>query len=75
MKAYADLGDLPEDDRIKVIAETAASGEIVGFVVEDDAKADRYVEKLGKYPAVRVIDRMPGPIKGCVLVRVGAKGN
>lgn len=75
MKAFADLGDLPEDTRIKVIAETAAAGEVVGFVVENDAKADRYIKKLGKFPLVRVSYRGPGPVKGTILVRVSAKGN
>ena len=72
MRAYADLFGLPEDERIRVIAEVAASGEVVGFVVEDDAKADRYVEKLKAYP-VRLIDRMRGPVAGTVMVRVGPK--
>lgn len=72
MKAYADLADLPEDKRITVIAGVAAAGQIVGFVVEDEPKADRYIEKLAAYP-VRVIDRGPGPVKSTVLVRVGPK--
>jgi hypothetical protein len=72
LRAYADLGDLPEDERIKVIAATAAAGEIVGFVVDDNPKADRYIKKLGAYP-VRVIDRMAGPVKNTILVRVGPK--
>jgi hypothetical protein len=72
MKAYADLGDLPEDDRIAVIAKTAAHGHVVGFVVEDDAKADRYITKLARYQ-VRIIDRGAGPVRGTVLVRVGPK--
>ena len=72
MKAFADLGDLSEDDRIDAIARTAACGHIVGFVVEDDAKADRYCEKLRRYN-VRVIDRSAGPVKDTILVRVGPK--
>ncbi|MDP2319590.1 MAG: hypothetical protein Q8O42_09670 [Acidobacteriota bacterium] len=75
MKAYADLAGMPEDDRIKVIAETAASGEVVGFVVEYEAKADRYIRKLEKYPLVKVTHRGPGPVTGTILVRVSAKGN
>lgn len=72
MTAYADLYNLPEDERIKSIAATAACGHIVGFVVEDHEKADRYVEKLKAYP-VRIIDRHPGPVKNTILVRVGPK--
>ena len=72
MKAYADLADLPEDERINVIARAAADGHIVGFIVDDEPKADRYIRKLAAHP-VRVIDRAPGPVKGTVLVRVGPK--
>lgn len=72
MKAYADLADLPEDERIAVIARVAAAGQIVGFVVDDDPKADRYIKKLSALP-VRIIDRGQGPVKGTVLVRVGPK--
>lgn len=74
MKAFADLADLPEDDRIAIIAESAKT-HIVGFVVDDHPKADRYCEKLAKYPAIRVIDRADGPTTGAVIVRVGPKGN
>lgn len=74
MKAYADLADLPEDDRIAIIAAAAAEGNVVGFMVEDNAKADRYIEKLKAYPLVRFIDRGPGLV-GTVLVRVGPRGN
>jgi hypothetical protein len=71
VKAYADLADLPEDDRIRLIAQTAVAT-VVGFVVEDDAKADRYIEKLSRYP-VRIVGRGSGPVKGTVMVRVGPK--
>lgn len=57
MKAFADLADLPEDDRIRVIGETAEQGQRVGFFVDDDAKADRYVEKLTRLYRVQVVDR------------------
>lgn len=69
-KAFADLGDLPEDERIWLIAGTAAQGHVIAFIVEDDAKADRYVAKLAAYP-VRIIDRSSGPVKGTIAVRVG----
>ncbi len=72
MRAYADLADLLEDERIAIIAATAAAGEIVGIVVDDDAKATRYIDKLKAYP-VRFIDRQPGPVKNTVLVRIGPK--
>lgn len=70
MKAYADLADLPEDERIRAIADTAMHGHTgVAFVVEDDAKADRYIEKLKKFN-VHVAARGEGPVAGTVFVRV-----
>lgn len=72
MEAYADLGDLPEDQRIEVIARTAAAGKVVGFIVDDEVTADHYISKLVGHP-VRVIDRKPGPVKNTVMVRVGPK--
>lgn len=78
MKAFADLADLPEDDRIAIIARTASQPDagVIGFVVDDDAKADRYISKLlAASSQVRLIDRGPGPVKGTVLVRVGPKGH
>jgi hypothetical protein len=76
MKAFADLADLPEDERITAIAAAAVAGNVVGFVVEDDAKADRYTRKLGAYP-VRIVDRKHFTLKGhdMVMVRVGPKGH
>lgn len=71
MKAFADLADLPEDDRIDIIAQAARDGAIVGFVVEDDQKADRYVQKLRERGRTRIIGRGPGPVENTVLVRVG----
>lgn len=70
MKAYADLADLSEDDRIAIIGRTAESGERVGFVVEDHAKADRYIEKLTKRFRVSVAKRLDGPVKDTVTIVV-----
>lgn len=74
MKGYADLADLPEDERIALIAKTAEQGHVVGFVVEDNEKADRYIAKLAPY-LVRVMARGAGPVKGTILVRIGPKGH
>ncbi len=72
MKGYADLADLPEDERIRLIAKTAEIS-VVGFFVDDDGeKADRYIRKLAAYP-VRVIDQKPGLVAGTIMVRVGPK--
>ena len=72
-EGFAELADLPEPQRIEIIARTAALGKVVGFIVEDDEKADRYIAALTlqKRWRVRVVDRMPGPVKGTVMVRVG----
>lgn len=72
MKGYADLADLPEDQRIALIARAAAAGNIVGVFVDDDAAADRYIAKLTKY-GVRIIDRKPGVVANTVMFRVGPK--
>jgi hypothetical protein len=72
MKAFADLADLPEDDRIALIGAAAETGQIVGFFVDDDAKADRYIRKLLAAHRVRLIDRaIDVVVKGTVFVRVG----
>lgn len=71
MKAFADLADLPEDARIEIIGKAASDGAVVGFVVDDDNKADRYIRKLSEQFHVRVIDRSEGPVKHTVLVRIG----
>jgi hypothetical protein len=68
MKAYADLADLPEDDRIAIIGETAQGGPIVGFVVEDQAKADRYIAQLTARYQVKELDRKP--LLTGILVRI-----
>jgi hypothetical protein len=65
------LGDLPEDERIEIIGRLAAGGAVTGFIVDDDAKADRYLAKLRKRFNVRVIQRAPGPVNNTVTVVVG----
>ena len=68
---FTDLADLPEDERIRLIAE-AAKTKVVGFFVDDDAKADRYIRKLGD--RVRLIERKADVlVKGTVFVKVGPK--
>lgn len=74
LMGFTDLADLPEDDRIRIIADAAMTGATVGFIVDDAPKADRYIQKLGAY-RVRIIDLGPGPVPGSVLVRVGPIGH
>ena len=68
---YADLADLPEDERIAVIGKQAEGGAKVSFIVEDDAKADRYLSKLLTQFKVVVTERGAGPVQGTVYVKVG----
>ena len=75
MKAFADLADRPEDERIAIIGKTATE-HTVGFFVDDNEKADRYVAKLLKGWAVRVIERRENLlVKGTVFVKVGPRGH
>lgn len=73
-KAYADLGDLPENERIALIAQAAAAGNIVAVFVDDDAAFERYKKQLAPYP-VRVIDRIKSPVPNTVAFRVGPRLN
>jgi hypothetical protein len=70
---FADIADHDEDTRIEIIGHAAVDHQqVTGFIVETDAKADRYVRKLQeKYPLIRIIARSPGPVAGTVLVKVG----
>lgn len=80
MAVYVDMYRLEENSRIKMIGEAALAGPgnsasqpaVIGFIVETNEKADRYLRKLKKrFPTIRVIDRHPGPTPGTIIVRVG----
>jgi len=81
MKGFADLADLPEDDRIRVIGEYVEQQEpgiITGVVVDHDAgghKARRYCVKLTERYKVRIIDTSPGPVAQSTLIRVAQRGD
>lgn len=75
MTFYADLGDCGEDRRIETIGVAAAGGATIAFIVEDDAKADRYLKKLQERYKVRVIARGAGPVKDTVFVKLGPLGH
>lgn len=66
---YANLGELTEDKRIELIGHRVVDHhEQVAFIVEDDAKADRYVAKLlEQFLGLIVKHRGPGP-KGTIAV-------
>lgn len=68
MPQFSDLFGITEDERIALIAETAKSN-IVGFIVEDDDKADRYIHKLRVLvPNIKILFR--GPLHGAIVVKV-----
>lgn len=68
-----DLHAVPEDERIRLIGETAMTGKVVGFMVDEgDGKPERYLEKLKqKFPTITVYSRQPGPVEGVVFIKVG----
>lgn len=73
--AYADLADLPEDERIAIIGKMAEGGARTAFVVDDDTIADRYIAKLNERFKVSIISRGSGPVKDTVYVKVGPRGH
>lgn len=70
MKGYADLADMDEDDRIELIGHRVSDHhEQCAFIVEDDAKADRYIAKVtARFPGVTVKSRGRGPTPGTIAV-------
>jgi len=74
MIKYADIANLQEDQRIALIGEQAMKGQRVGFVVEDDEKADRYVAKLmARFSVEEVRREADTPVAGVVMVIVVKK--
>lgn len=72
MTEYADLGDLPENARVDLIAEAVRQGHTVAFIVDDNMKADRYVRKLQDLGLTfTVVARGAGPVKDTIAVKVG----
>lgn len=79
VKAFSDLGDLPESARIKAIGKfvmglpaNTGKPQIIGIALEDEAKARRYEKKLLKrFPTIKIHDISPGPVPGTVLLRIG----
>ena len=76
MKGFADIADLSEDDRITAIGNRAMTGEVVGFITDDEpGKAERYIRKLAKrFPKVVILDQKPGPVARTTLVRCTLAG-
>ena len=60
---------MTEREQIDAIGHSTRGGKLVGFFVDDDAKADRYVAQLcARFPTIIIVDRKP--LFGVVLVRV-----
>ena len=71
-KGFQDLADLPEDERIKLIAHyVVAPGITVAVLVDDEpGKPERYIEKLRARGAV-VLSQEPGPVAKVITLKVG----
>lgn len=71
MTRYLDMGDSTEDDRLAMIGHSAiVHKETVGFVVENTAKAKRYVERLKElFPTIRIVEQFP--FHEFIVVKVG----
>jgi hypothetical protein len=73
-KAYGDLANLSEDDRITIIG-LAAESQLVAFFVDDEkGKPERYKRKLlARFPKVEVISTTKGPVENVVTIKVGPR--
>jgi hypothetical protein len=71
-RGFADLADLPEDERIKFIAHhVLAHGLTVAVCVDDEVgKPERYAEKL-RALGVAVLSQDKGPVANVVTLKVG----
>lgn len=70
--AFADLADLPEDERIKVIAHYVRDHGLTVAVCIDDVpgKPERYAKKLRKH-GCRIIEQFAGPVPETITLKVG----
>lgn len=71
-KGFADLGDMSENDRIKLIAhQVVEHGLTVGVFVDDvPGKPERYAKKLRRL-GCRIVEQAAGPAPGVVTIKVG----
>lgn len=71
MPKFVDLADREEDFRIDAIGRTVTSGKTIAFIVEDHAKAGRYIRKLAKrFPDAEPYETFIGPTSDTVTVKV-----
>ncbi len=71
-RGFADLADLPEDERIKIIAHhVLVHGETIAVCVDDlPGKPERYARKL-KALGIAILSQTKGPVKDVVTLKVG----
>ena len=71
-RGFADLADLPEDERIKAIAHYVRDhGCTVAVCVDDwSGKPERYAKKLAEH-GCRIVGQVSGPVAGVVTLKVG----
>lgn len=74
-KAYADIANSDEDERIKIIGEYVMTQRNTARVVTDDVppeKAERYQRKLReRFPGIVLGPIMPTGVKGSVFFNAG----
>ena len=71
-RGFADLADLPEDERIEAIAHHVRDHGATAAVCVDDepGKPERYARKLAAR-GCRIIEQAKGPVAGVVTLKVG----
>lgn len=74
-EAFADLADLPEDERIEAIGQAVMAGNVVGVVVDaEPAKVARYINKIcARLPAAYIQHTGPGPVPRTMTIRVALR--
>lgn len=77
MIQFRAISDEEEGKRIHLIGTSVMRDKLaVGFVVEDEAKADRYIAKLKQqFPGIRVTYKGPGPVSDTILVKLATPVN
>ena len=72
---YVDLYELPEDDRINLIAKMLlrSPGKDIAVLVDDAPKAERYLAKLRAcvpdFDKVKV-QTLPGPVSNTITIKL-----
>ena len=75
-EGYADLADLGENERIRIMSGHAAAGKVIACVTDnEDEKIARYIEKMLQRGGVRHIHTQPGPVPGTATLSFGPELN